>query len=85
MAEPEWDERTRALVLGHATWKKCPVCGGSAEYCQDPERQDDWLVPPPVRCHRTTALRQAQSKINETTNPHAGALIWSVQLTEGAR
>mgnify|MGYP005990682873 CR=1 FL=1 len=83
LAEPEWDDRTRDLALAFDDWDECPVCGGPAELCQDPERQFDWRVPEPTRCHRTTALREAQDKVTEATNPHTNALIWGTTLREG--
>jgi len=80
MAEPEWDQDTRDLVLGHAAVDLCPACGGPAFLCQDAEHQFDWEVPAPVRCHRTTALMQAQRRVTEETNPIPQALLWRTVL-----
>lgn len=80
MAEPEWDEDTRTLVLGHAAVDLCPVCGGPAVECQDPENQFAYTVLPPVRCHRKTALVEAQQRVTEKTNPIMSALLWRVAL-----
>jgi hypothetical protein len=83
MAEPEWDEDTRNLVLGYANVDLCPRCGGPAYLCQDPAREFDWTIPAPVRCHRLTALRHAQKGVTEQTNPVTDALIWSTILRAG--
>lgn len=80
MAEPEWDQGTRDLVTAHAHVPQCPVCGGDPALCQDPSRQFDWRVPDPTRCHRTTALREAQTRMRESDNPHTEALLWQVLL-----
>jgi hypothetical protein len=76
MAEPEWDEQTRAMAIAFDLVPLCPACGGPAEECQDPAHEFDWRVPPPVRCHRKTALLQAQSGVNERDNPFPMALLW---------
>jgi hypothetical protein len=85
MAEPEWDEDTRNLALGLAQVDLCQSCGGPAFLCQDPVNEFHWGVPPPVRCHRTTALRLAQRKVTEETNPVPEALLWRTVLNAGAR
>lgn len=85
MADPEWDEDTRALALGFDQMDLCAACGGPAFLCQDPENQYNWKIPPPVRCHRTTALRVAQRKVTEETNPVPEALLWRSILNAGAR
>lgn len=82
MAEPEWDEETRALGLAHELLDLCPVCGGPAYLCQDPELQDHWKAQAPVRCHRQTALLVAQSKVSEQTNPQMHALLWRAELED---
>jgi len=74
--EPEWDEDTRNLVLALDRAPLCPACGGPAELCQDIANQDHWRVQPPIRCHRSTALRQAQRALTEETNPVLEALLW---------
>ncbi len=84
MLEPEWDPETRDLALAHASVAMCPSCHGPAHLCQDPALQESWRVPPPVRCHKRTALMQAQSKVTEQTNPQMGALLWSAVLDEDA-
>jgi hypothetical protein len=82
MAEPEWDEQTRNQALAYELAPLCPACGGPAEECQDPEREFDWQVPPPVRCHRKTALGHAQRGVTEQSNPVPEALLWRVVSKE---
>lgn len=83
MAEPEWDAATRDLALGLDDVDLCPACGGPAFLCQDPDREFDWSVPPPVRCHRKTALARVQRGFTEQTNPIPEALTWRVVLNPG--
>jgi hypothetical protein len=80
MAEPEWDEATRDLVLANDAVKLCSVCRGPAYLCQDPERQDDWRAGDPVRCHAQTARLQRAKGVTEETNPHMAALSFPVFL-----
>lgn len=82
MAEPEWDQATRDLVLGLAGVDLCPVCGGPAYLCQDPARQDDWEAGAPIRCHAHTARLARQKGMSEQTNPNLAALVWPVSLVE---
>lgn len=84
MAEPEWDTDTRELALAYARVELCPKCHGPAYLCQDPALQESWRVPPPTRCHRITALRQAQKGVTEQTNPVTDALIWGTVLADDA-
>jgi len=80
MAEPEWDEATRDLALALSDVPLCPHCGGPAELCQDPERQDDYVAVDPIRCHAHTARLLKQKGYSEETNPALGALLWPVRL-----
>lgn len=82
MAEPEWDTETRDLALAYDAVHLCPVCNGPAYLCQDPELADLWGAAKPIRCHRTTALREAQKGVTEATNPIADALVWQSVLKE---
>lgn len=82
MAEPEWDEQTRDIALAYSAVELCPRCGGPAYLCQDPEFQERWQAPPPIRCHRLTAIRVAQKAVTEETNPAVDALIWGSVLKE---
>jgi hypothetical protein len=84
MLEPEWDEATRDLALALDDVERCDACGGLAWLCQSAEHAEDWEVGAPKRCHRLTALREAQKRFTEESNPHLDALIWSVGLREEA-
>jgi hypothetical protein len=85
MAEPEWDDATRDLVLGLDDVPMCPICGGPAYLCQDPDRQDDWRGEDPIRCHATTARLERSRGVTDETNPHAAALIFPVRLMTKGR
>jgi hypothetical protein len=80
MAEPEWDQATRDLVLGYDAVELCAACRRPVHICQDIDRQFDWEAGAPVRCHATTALLEAQKGVTEETNPHVSALMWPVML-----
>jgi hypothetical protein len=82
MAEPEWDQATRDLVLALDAVPMCPHCGGPTYLCQDPERMDDWQAGDPIRCHATTARLERQKSVTEETNPHMQALLWPVSLRD---
>lgn len=84
MAEPEWDDATRDLVLGLDAVDLCAVCGGPAYLCQDPALQDEWRAGDPVRCHAHTARLARQKGVTEETNPQVGALLWPVHLNRRA-
>lgn len=73
--ESEWDESERqwALALLEFEASKCPGCGGVWEETTDPKSEGRWNVPPPVRCHRCTALAVAQ---HGEKYHHASALFW---------
>lgn len=80
MAEPEWDQATRDLVLALDAMDLCPICRGPAYLCQDPARQFDWTAGDPVRCHAQTARLERQKGITDETNPHSSALLFPVYL-----
>jgi hypothetical protein len=82
MAEPEWDQATRDLVLALDAVPTCPVCGRPSYLCQDPARQEDWKAGDPIRCHATTARLTRQKGVTEQTNPHMAALVWPVSLLD---
>lgn len=81
--EVEWDDTERAWMLALQQWRDeelCPLCGRPKDVCQDPSAEFAFEVPPPTRCHITTALRQAQDTYMK--GPHADhpdALLWNVK------
>lgn len=83
LAEPEWDQEMRDLVLALDAVDLCPACGGPAYLCQDPALEFNWTVDKPVRCHAKTALLARQKGVTEETNPQAEALLWRVRLDRG--
>lgn len=82
MAEPEWDEETRTLAQAYEQVDLCPLCGGPAYLCQDPDLQDRWRAKAPVRCHKQTAVLRDQAKVSEQTNPQMNALLWGAELVD---
>lgn len=57
----------------------CPVCGNPKAVCQAATSDSRFTVPPPARCHATTAIRRAQ---NEGEREYPEALVWSAQLAQ---
>jgi len=84
MVEPEWDEQSRALVLGETEYasRLCPRCGRPMSVCQAPENEFAFYAPDPVRCHATTALLAKQKGYSEEKNPGVQALLWSTVLRD---
>jgi hypothetical protein len=82
MAEPEWDDASRDMVLGKAGYEDslCKLCGRPTHICQDPANQFNWRPRPPTRCHATTAVLAQQAGFTEETNPQAAALLFGAEL-----
>ena len=82
MVEPEWDEQTRALVLGDVAHDAtlCPLCGRPKSVCQAAENADRFIGEAPVRCHATTAVLLKQKGFTEESNPGLRALLWGVRM-----
>jgi hypothetical protein len=85
MTEVEWDEASRDMVLGKAGYEDslCPLCKRPSHVCQDPDTQDRWYSPPPIRCHATTAVMAKQQSFTEETNPQVNALLFGAELRKG--
>lgn len=78
-AEPEWDDDERGLMLALAEVEgdECPGCHGPLVETTAPENERAYIVKPPVRCHRCTALAVAADKhrgAGEVRHEHA--LLW---------
>lgn len=56
----------------------CPVCGGPKSVCQAPENEGRFETGPPVRCHVTTAISQAQEAYKDARAPRA--LMWGARF-----
>ncbi len=71
--EVEWDETEVAWMLALAEYEDglCPRCGMPREICQAPESEGRVTVPPPSRCHVTTAILGAQKGYAENEHPTA--------------
>ncbi|MGO1711779.1 hypothetical protein [Corynebacterium variabile] len=81
--EPEWDEQERAWMLALAAYEEemtCPVCGGPVSECQSTTAEGRFEVGPPVRCHRRTALLQAQDAYKDAKQ--SAALMWMASPRE---
>lgn len=74
--EPEWSEQDQAWMLALAEYRAglCPACGQELRVCADPEGDGNWTVPPPTRCHATTAMSIAQKSYADSLQPEA--LLW---------
>lgn len=81
--EPEWSEQDVAwnLALAHLRDEeaayRCPNCGGDQRVCTPLEAEGAFEVPPPSRCHATTALLVEQRKDQDRPTPEA--LLWRVR------
>lgn len=76
----EWDEDQVSWMLALAAYEDglCPRCGMPREICQAPESEGRVTVPPPSRCHVTTAILGAQKGYAE--NQHPGALLFGASV-----
>jgi len=76
--DSEWDDEQQGWMLALAVWRanRCPNCGRDIRECTD--ESADWHVPPPTRCHVTTALAIAQQQYYRDS-PHPHALLWRVE------
>lgn len=64
------------LALAGYRASLCPVCGYPRDVCQASENAGRFSVPPPTRCHATTAIQQVDREGYEVPQ----ALIWSAEL-----
>lgn len=77
-----WDEREQDKLLALKLFEDtrlCPMCGGPIEVCTNPENEHAYQVPPPTRCHKTTAIMKAMGD-DWDKRPHNGALMLGAQL-----
>lgn len=81
--EVEWDETEQQWMLALEAWENeelCPMCGWPKEICQAPSAEFDLRVPPPTRCHVTTAIRRAQEERQAASSgKYDDALIWGAE------
>jgi len=78
--EVEWDEQEQGWMLALAEIRDdtCRGCGGALSETTLKENEHQYQVGLPHRCHRCTALAQAQDKHD---GPHPQALHWGVTKT----
>lgn len=56
---------------------RCPSCGQDIRDCTSASAEGKYVVPPPTRCHATTALLIAQKPYADA--PQGGALLWRTE------
>lgn len=81
--EPEWDEQERAWFLALAQYEAglCPLCGRHVSICTAPGAEGRIHVPPPTRCHVTTAIERAREPYKGGKARYAGALMFTASIT----
>ncbi len=78
--EPEWDDEQQGWAQAHALLQAdtCSGCGGWLSETTQPDREGQYEVPPPHRCHRCTSLSIKRREYAEKTQ-HAHALHFIVR------
>lgn len=79
VAEPEWDEDERAwaLALLAVEGDTCPGCHGQMSETTAADAEGKYAASPPTRCHKCTAISQAQDAYHSNPNAkHTSALLW---------
>lgn len=81
VTESEWDEQEQAVMLGLAAYKAslCPLCGMPVEVCTAIENDGRFVVDGALRCHKSTALAVASSKL-AADHPYKEALMFGARL-----
>lgn len=76
VTEPEWDDEERDKMIALAAWEatRCALCGGPVDECQTLEAERRFEGVPPIRCHRTDAIKRYQGKAGNYERPEA--LLW---------
>jgi hypothetical protein len=71
--EPEWDDDQRAAVQALLRYEAslCPGCRSPWAEVTDPDNEGRYITAPAIRCHRCTALSQAQGIYQDTDHPDA--------------
>lgn len=75
LPESEWDELQQSWMLALSLWRSqhCQGCGGDLE---ETTIHETWDVPPPLRCHRCTAIAVHQEQ-HAKDHKHTHALRWA--------
>lgn len=79
--EPEWDDEQRAVMLALHQCRAltCTGCGG---WLPDTTAHERYVVEPPTRCHRCTAISGAQERHSQD-HKHMHATRWTATPVRG--
>ncbi len=79
VTESEWDEQSRSEILALAEFRKltCSGCGGWLPETTALDAKD-WIIDPPHRCSRCTALGLRQDAHGKD-HSHPEALRWAAR------
>lgn len=84
--ETEWDETEAAWMVAAEAYRRqeiCHLCGWPKAICQSRDAENGLTVPPPTRCHVTTAIKRAQeARQSGPAAKHDDALLWGARLKE---
>jgi hypothetical protein len=85
--EVEWDDTEVGWMDALAWWREqalCPLCGWPKSICQDPRLSVGGVeVPPPTRCHVTTAMVAAQDSYARSAGASPRGLLWQARVKSG--
>jgi hypothetical protein len=83
-SDPDWPERDVELLTAYERWRRaelCPLCGWPKSVCRDPATEVSLDVGEPVRCHVTTAIRDAHAAFAAKPGVRQpGAVMWDARL-----
>lgn len=68
-----WGPRDWLLLQALDAYERmlCPSCGHMLTEAMDPELQNEWVAPLPMRCHPCTAIDQRAEAYRESDSPNA--------------
>jgi hypothetical protein len=70
-------------MLALAAWEanRCHICGGDINECWDPASEGQWSVPPPMRCHRGTAIEIARRPYEDGKDARVprALMFWAIR------
>ncbi|HZL06774.1 MAG TPA: hypothetical protein VFE45_15395 [Coriobacteriia bacterium] len=72
-------------MLALAQWRDedlCPLCGWPKAICQDQATEGRVTVPPPTRCHITTAMHAAQKAYGDSPGARPDGLVWGAGVKD---
>ena len=80
--ESEWDEVEQSWMLALQFYRDglCPKCGGPVDECRGVENEFRYVVDPPERCHKTTAVHTASESYRKNDKvPVPDALVYGLR------